>query len=99
MTGRTSSATERNSTEPRDGMASAICQCCNRQSKPVPTDAAGDPDLWKMPRGWSQAPFPVRTQHADGSRGSRYTCPGCNSKLRRGATLPLRGGKSIRNVA
>ena len=81
-----------NHTPARDGKAAAVCICCNRKSRPVEVCRYGEPDLWKMPRGWSQAPFPASFQHRDGSLGSTYTCPECNKHLRRGETLKLRGG-------
>ena len=84
----------------RPGYFSAICQCCGRASHPVKPDDQGEPDMWKLARGWSQAPFPKDCIHSDGSIGSRYTCPACNAQLRKGMTLPLRGrGGRIRSVA
>jgi Zn finger protein HypA/HybF involved in hydrogenase expression len=68
----------------------ARCQCCPRQSRWVPADSDGEPDLWAMPRGWSTAPFPADFEHSDGSVGSKYTCPACNARLRKGETLQVR---------
>jgi hypothetical protein len=68
----------------------AQCQCCDRQSRPVQPDAVGEPDLWRMARGWSQAPFSPDFKHSDGRTGSLYTCPSCNTKLRAGLTLQRR---------
>jgi hypothetical protein len=68
----------------------AQCQCCPRQSRPVPADDQGEPNLWAMPRGWSTAPFPADFEHSDGSVGSKYTCPACNTRLRKGETLQVR---------
>jgi len=81
-----------NYTAASNGKAAAVCCCCNRKSRPVELCRDGEPDLWKMPQGWSQAPFPADFQHRDGSVGSTYTCPACNKRLRRGETLKLRGG-------
>lgn len=84
----------------RPGMFSAICQCCDRHSHPVKPDDQGEPDLFKLPRGWSQAPFPAASQHRDGSVGSTYTCPSCNAQLRKGTTLQLRANAGrMRNAA
>lgn len=77
----------------KHGKASAICRCCGKQSQPVQTDKDGEPDLWHMARGWSQAPFPADYQHRDGSVGSTYTCPACNRRLRAGEALQLRSGR------
>lgn len=79
-----------NHTEPRQGKSSAICECCAKQSRPVPVDADGEPDLWKMARGWSTAPFPADFVHRNGSVGSTFTCPACNTRLRNGEALQLR---------
>lgn len=87
-----------NHTEPVNGQSSAICCCCARKSRAVAVDSGGEPDLWKMPRNWSQAPFPAAFKHDDGSLGSTYTCPTCNARLRRGETLQRRG-MAVRNVA
>jgi hypothetical protein len=84
------------------GLVRAECQCCGRRSKPVEPNDQGEPDLWKMARGWSEAPFPADCAHSDGSKGSVYTCPACNRKLRSGQCLPLRAGRvvlSTRRVA
>jgi hypothetical protein len=67
----------------------AQCRCCPRQSRPVPADDQGEPNLWAMPPGWSMAPLPADFQHDDGSTGSKYTCPACNARLRKGETLPV----------
>jgi|JI9StandDraft_1071089.scaffolds.fasta_scaffold157957_2 hypothetical protein len=83
-----------NYTEPKSGKSSAVCQCCGRMSRAVATDSHGEPDLWLMARGWSMDPFLREATHTDGSRGSRYTCPTCNTQLRAGKILPLRGTPS-----
>lgn len=80
------------------GLKAAICQCCGRHARATPPDADGDPNLWKMGRGLSQAPFPADHQHDDASVGSRYTCPTCNRLLRRGHRLATRGGQTMRRV-
>lgn len=74
----------------RDGRVAAICACCGRRSRPVKPEADGEPDLFAMPRNWSQAPYPADCQHRDGSVGSTYTCPSCNGRLRKGETLQRR---------
>ena len=72
------------------GQSRAVCSCCSLQSRPVAVDGDGEPDLWHMARGWSQAPFPAHYRHADGSMGSTYTCPACNGRLHRGESLRRR---------
>lgn len=74
----------------RDGRVRAVCQCCGSQSRGVVADDSGEPDLFELARGWSQAPFPPDFEQRDGSMGSTYTCPMCNAKLRAGETLTLR---------
>lgn len=81
-----------NYTPTRGGKAAAICICCNRKSRPVEVCKDGEPDLWMMPKGWTQSPFPADFRHRDGSIGSIYTCPACNKLLRRGEALKLRNG-------
>ena len=84
------------------GQYSAICQCCGRKSRPATPLRPGEPDLFTMARGWSTAPFPADFIHSDGSRGSTFTCPDCNKRLRSGESLVLRaylrevGGKPSR---
>lgn len=78
--------------------ASAVCQCCGRRSRPVETDRDGEPELFDLARGWSQAPFPARFRHPDGSLGSKYTCPACNARLKRGETLQVCGGGTVRHI-
>jgi hypothetical protein len=63
----------------RDGQkASAVCEWCDRKSQPVRRDYRGEPDLFELPRGWSQAPYSSEFMHDDGSTGSLWTCPACN---------------------
>lgn len=85
---------------PTSQRVAAQCQCCDRKSRPVEADHEGEPDMWKLPRNWSQAPFPADYLHTDGTIGSKYTCPACNARLNKGETLPLRAGPGrVRNVA
>ena len=79
-----------NHTPVRSGCSRAVCQCCNKQSRPVRVDDDGEPDLWRMARGWSMGPLPASYVHRDGSIGSTYTCPTCNARLNKGETLQLR---------
>ena len=89
-----------NHTTTSAGKKAAICQCCGTHARATEPTEDGEPDLWKMARGWAQAPFPKDCMHSDGSAGSRYTCPACNAQLRKGITLPLRGRSGrIRSVA
>lgn len=78
-----------------DGRKAALCQCCGTKARPTKPTGNGEPDLWAMARGWSEAPYPADHQHSDGSIGSRYTCPTCNKLLRAGRTLPLRSGRGM----
>lgn len=79
-----------NYTPARNGKSMAVCHCCGKRSSPAPVDKDGEPDLWEMARGWSQAPYPHKFQHKDGSFGSLYTCPSCNKRLASGETLQVR---------
>jgi RNase P subunit RPR2 len=74
----------------RTGKVAAICQCCGTHSKATTRNHKGEPELWDIGRGWSQAPFPADFKHSDGSMGSTYTCAACNRLLTSGATLTLR---------
>jgi len=85
-----------NYTPARNGKSSAICYCCGKQSRPARVDHDGEPDLWRMGRGWSTAPMPASYVHADGSKGSTFTCPSCNKRLNAGETLPVRSGAFMR---
>ncbi|AMS02960.1 hypothetical protein SEA_MAGICMAN_39 [Gordonia phage MagicMan] len=61
----------------RDGRkVRAVCQSCDRRSRPVATRVGGAPSLWDL-SGWSAATYPENFVHSDGSRGTVYTCPGC----------------------
>lgn len=79
-----------NYVQARNGKVRAVCQCCGAQSRPGTPCSDGEPDLWNMARGWSEAPYPIDCEHSDGSRGSTYTCPKCNKRLYAGETLTLR---------
>lgn len=83
----------------RNGKLKAVCQCCGKLSPPLAPSRRGEPDVWNQYTGWSIAPYPADFKHADGSRGSKFTCPGCDKKLRRGETLVLRSGGAVRQVA
>lgn len=72
------------------GRIAAICECCGRRSKPTKPNFKGEPELWEIGRGWSQAPFPADFKHPDGSVGSTYTCPACNKRLAAGEELKCR---------
>jgi hypothetical protein len=82
------------------GLVKAVCICCDKQSKATPPDKDGEPQLFGLAKGWSQAPFPAHFEHRDGSRGSTYTCPSCNRRLHKGERLRMRGGAgaAIRNA-
>lgn len=88
-----------NYTQARDGKASAVCCCCGGKSRPAKVDKDGEPRMWELARGWSEAPFPHDYQHPDGSVGSMFTCPPCNKLLRSGAELTMRNGFRQRRVA
>ncbi len=76
-----------NHTVTRDGLkASAVCEWCNKHSRPVRRNGRGEPDLWELPVGWSIAPHSADVVHADGSSGSLWTCPTCQRQ--RGALTP-----------
>ena len=76
-----------NFTVTRDGAkASAVCEWCDKRSRPVRRGSQGEPDLWALPVGWSQAPYGADTVHGDGSTGSLWTCPAC--QLKRGTLKP-----------
>jgi hypothetical protein len=61
----------------KTGKVRAVCEWCGRRSSPVFPCNDGRPALFDLGRGWSVAPYPIGYQHADGSRGPRYTCPAC----------------------
>jgi len=78
----------------RSRKVKAVCCCCDSESAPVKPNAHGEPDLWNMGRGWSEAPFPHDFMHQDGSVGSMYTCPSCNKRLCAGEALTLRWART-----
>lgn len=90
-----------NCTPVRNRKTVAVCCCCSRRSRPVTANADGEPTLWNLARGWSEAPYPADFTHPDGSVGSTWTCPDCNKRLARGEMLTLRGTSAwkVRNVA
>ncbi|NMO00788.1 hypothetical protein HH308_06115 [Gordonia sp. TBRC 11910] len=58
--------------------ACAVCQWCDSRSLPIPVGADGRPFFLGVGgQGWLESPYPISHQHADGSRGSKYTCPAC----------------------
>jgi hypothetical protein len=72
------------------GRVVAICEHCGKRSKPCRPDTDGEPHLWGVGRGWSQAPYPPDFQHDDGSIGSTWTCPACNKRFDAGESLKIR---------
>lgn len=86
------------------GKVSAVCQYCERKSRPVaparPPRKDGRPSVMDLAAGWSEAPYPADTVHEDGSTGSLWTCPSCTKILRGGGELVTRDGRSrARNLA
>jgi hypothetical protein len=61
----------------KTGKARAICQYCDRRTKPRDPQPDGRPAFWCEFAGWSVAPYPVDFEHPDGSHGSLYCCPDC----------------------
>ncbi len=76
----------------RGGRVVALCEFCGRRSRSSKPDADGEPELWEIGRGWSEAPYPHNFVHGDGSVGSRWSCPACNRRLNSGETLTQRDG-------
>lgn len=68
----------------------AICKFCGKRSRDTTPNSDGEPDLWSLGSGWSEAPYPKDHIHPDGSKGSNYTCPSCNKKLQAGQRLKTR---------
>lgn len=83
------------------GLVLAVCLICSRRSKATKPDRDGEPQLFGLAKGWTQACYPAHFEHRDGSRGSTYTCPPCNKKLRKGERLKTRNGAgpAMRNVS
>lgn len=73
-----------------NGRVSAVCEFCGRVSAAQPAASDGEPDLFRLGRGWSQGPYPADFQHRDGSYGSTHTCPACNKRLHAGESLRCR---------
>jgi hypothetical protein len=80
-----------NHTPVRNGKSSAVCRFCGRTSRAVAVCDDGEPDLFHLQRGWSEAPYPADCEHSDGSVGSLFSCPKCNQRLRSGERLKWRG--------
>lgn len=72
-----------------NGKAAAICECCGKQSKYVPTNSSSEPSIFYL-SDWSISPFPKDFIHNDGSIGSIYHCPSCDKQLSAGKTLKTR---------
>lgn len=81
------------------GRVVALCVHCGKRSKPSRPDKDGEPNLFEIGRGWSEAPYPHDFKHDDGSVGSTFTCPTCNKRLRAGEALLTRGGQTCRQIA
>lgn len=79
----------------RDGRkASAVCEFCDRRSRPVLVNYRGEPDFWLLPRGWAQAPYSADVVHGDGSSGSLWRCPSCDGTLRRDRPLTVHASRA-----
>lgn len=65
----------------RTGKVRAVCQFCGRMSKAVEPSKTGEVGLANLTAGWSTAPYPATSVHADGSTGSTYRCPGVHGPL------------------
>jgi hypothetical protein len=72
------------------GRVRAVCECCGRRSKPCQPDKDGEPRLWDIGSGWSEAPYPHDFKHDDGSVGSTFSCPACNKRLDAGEAIKVR---------
>ncbi len=72
----------------RGGRVAAICECCGRRSKSTKPNHKGEPELWEIGFGWSQAPYPADFKHDDGSVGSTYHCPSCCARSASSRTPP-----------
>lgn len=68
------------------GSVRAVCEWCDGQSRPVRT-VTGRIGLGDLATGWTVAPYPPSTVHADGSTGDLYTCPRCSNRRREGGHL------------
>jgi len=81
-----------NFTTTNTGKVRAVCECCGGKSKATEPDMdrGGEPSTLHLGLGWAHTPFPADCKHKDGSTGSFFTCPACNSKLAAGQKLKLR---------
>lgn len=61
--------------------AIAVCHRCGKMTEPLPVDDFSEPDLLHAELNWSESPYPVGFEHTNGSHGTIYTCPDCNSRL------------------
>lgn len=75
----------------RGGKVAAICEFCGARSRPCVPDKDGEPSMFDIGRGWTEAPYPHDFKHPDGSVGSLFACPKCEKRLRAGETLRSRG--------
>lgn len=57
------------------GKQRAVCQFCGKQSR-----AHERVNIFVLGAGWSVAPYPADFVHTDGSLGSMFTCPTCNTR-------------------
>lgn len=57
------------------GRVRAVCEFCDRKSRPVEAGRDGQPAT--EPAGWTVARFPANHRHGDGSHGSTWTCTSC----------------------
>lgn len=80
----------RNTITTSTGRQSAVCEFCDRQSRPVVVEReSGRLSLWDLANGWSTSPYPLDFVHADGSTGALWTCPSCNRRLDRGESVSV----------
>jgi hypothetical protein len=87
-----------NYVQARGGRVRAVCECCGRKSKPCTPDRHGEPDVFQLGGGWSEAPYPHDFKHDDGSMGTTFTCPACNKRLSTGEALRTRTGGWVKEV-
>lgn len=57
------------------GRVRAVCEWCDRKSRPVEAGRDGQPAT--EPAGWTVARFPADHRHGDGSVGATWTCAAC----------------------
>jgi hypothetical protein len=75
----------------RSGRVRPVCEFCGRKGRAVQLDESGRVHLHQLGQGWSEAPYPADLVHRDGSTGDLFTCPACDTRLRRGESLLSRG--------